>query len=202
MNSAKNFIYNTGTYLDFLKDSYSLLIKSYNSLCSDGYDAGGKNENKIRNDLIKIAEKLPSSLKYEWIPESVDLDKSNRIDIDLITPLSFGVKEKRLKIECKIVGEDEYINRNGISSFVSGKYADKMPLAGMIGLIKKGDIVNKIDNIKLKINTHKTIKTIQNLVFYQMNKKFKYSYLSKHKRINKLPKIDLYHLFFNFNSKK
>ena len=65
----------------------------------------------------------------------------------------------------------------------------------------EGDIIKKIDNVKSKINTHKIIKTIQNFTFYQINKKFKYSYLSKHKRINKIPKIDLYHLFFDFNPK-
>ena len=199
---VKNFIYNTGTHLDYLQNSYRLLIESYDDLCEDGYDSSSNNENKIRNDLVQIAENKPSDLKYRWITELPDLEKNNRIDIELVTPLNLSDKNLGLKIECKIVGEEKYINSNGISSFVEGKYASDMPLAGMIGFVKEGDIVNKINNVKSKINAHKTIKTIQNLVFYQVNKKFKYSYLSKHKRVSKIPKIDLYHLFLDFNSKK
>ncbi|MCK5416319.1 hypothetical protein KAI92_02730 [Candidatus Parcubacteria bacterium] len=201
MNSAKNFIYSGGTHLDYLQSSFKLLIRSYNDLIRDGYNASGNNENRIRDDLVRIAEGKPADLNYRWITELPDLKKNNRIDIELITPLNLVDKNLGIKIECKIVGENEYISRNGISSFVSGKYADKIPLAGMIGFIKEGSIEKKIDNIKSKISIHKTIKTIQNILFYRINNKFKYSYLSKHHRATRKSVINLYHLFFDFNSK-
>ncbi len=197
-NNANNFQFYKGTHLKYLLDAYNLLILSYYDLLSEGYDVNHCNENKIRDDIVKIAEKLPTILKYDWITESRDLDKVNRIDIDLINPLSLGEKEKRLKIECKIVGENSYINRNGINSFAEGKYSSKMFLAGMIGFIKDGKIENKIENIKNKINNHKTIKTTKNLTPYKIDEKFKHSYFSQHRRIKPLFKIDLYHLFFDF----
>ena len=199
-NNANNFQFYEGTHLNYLLDAYNLLILSYYDLLSKGYNVNNCNENKIRDDVVKIAEKLPTILKYEWITESRDLGKVNRIDIDLITSLSLGKKEKRLKIECKIIGENSYVNRNGIDSFTEGKYSSEMFLAGMIGFIKDGNIKRKIKNIKNKINKHKTIKTTKNLTLYKIDKKFKYSYFSQHKRNKSLPKIDLYHLFFDFTT--
>ncbi len=208
--NAKIFTHNRGTHLDYLQDAYRILINSYYELRAKKYSADNCNENKIRDDLVIIAEKEKSKLFFRWTPESLDLDENSRIDIELVTPFSLREDKLGIKIECKIVKNgSEYIDTyennvkgrtNGIMGFIRGKYSSKMPLAGMVGFVKEGNIDNKIDSIKNKIKEHKTIKTIKNLTFYKIEKDFKYSYFSQHKRMDKLPKIYLYHLFFDFNN--
>ncbi len=200
MNSAEYFIFKTGTHFKYLQTAYKLLIEAYNELQSKKYNIANCNENKIRNVLVRVAKKKKSELFFYWITEFPDIERNNRIDIELITPYSLKDDEKTIKIECKIVGENNYINRNGINSFVEGKYSSEMFLAGMIGFIKDGKIENKIENIKNRIKNHKEIKTTKNLTECTIDKKFKYSYFSQHKRTKPLSKIDLYHLFFDFTA--
>jgi hypothetical protein len=127
----------------------------------------------------------------------------------LITPYSLRGKDSDIEIECKIVWEDKYIDTeasfnykkgatNWIMSFITWKYAENMKVSGMIWFIKKWVIEDKIDVIKDRIITHKYINTIENLKSHEVDKKFKYSYLSKHKRDWKLNNISIYHLFFDF----
>jgi hypothetical protein len=197
-NSASTFLHNHDTHFGFLKESYILLIVAYEELRDGNYKTSGKNENNMRDDIVRIAEKKETSLKFEWDTESRDLLNTNRVDITLITEAGLGEGfDKRITIECKIVGENEYINRNGISSFVSNKYAEKMPLAGMIGFVKTGNTTKKVEKIKQLLNQHTTIQTTQNLEFYECTKTFSQSYKSQHQRYaNK--SIDIYHLFFDF----
>lgn len=201
MKSAQEFDYKIGTHLEYLTIACRFLIKSYSELQNKKYNVDNYNENKIKNDLVKIAENKKSTFPFRWITEFPDLEKNNRIDIELDTPYSLQNKNKGIKIECKIVGENEYINKNGINSFIDGKYSSEMFLAGMVGFIKEGNIERKVKNIENRINNHKTIKTTKNLTLYKIDKKFKHSYFSQHKRIKPLSKIDLHHLFFDFTIK-
>lgn len=205
-----NFICKIGTDLQYLNIAYNALIGAYNDLKNVKFDTSKCNENKIRDELVKLAKKKPSPLFFRWSTEFPDLDKNNRIDIELINPLSLIDNEKGIKIECKIIkGGSEYIDTkethereinptNGIMSFISGKYASKMPIAGMIGFIKEGKIDDKIKKVESKIKDHKQIKTIKNLTFYKIDDKFVHSYHSQHERYSGLSEIDIYHLFFNF----
>ncbi len=210
---ASQFLHRGDTHLDFLKEAYILLILAYEDLKAENYDVNSKNENRIRDDLVVIAEKKETNLNFEWDTESRNLKKANRIDISLITPLGLGAGiEKRIGIECKIISASgtEYIDNkashsrknnptNGIMSFVSGKYASQMPLAGMIGFIKNGIISDKIEKIKELLNNHSDITTDQNLESYEFKEGFNASYESKHQRENNDP-IVLYHLFFSFTA--
>jgi hypothetical protein len=198
IHSASQFVHSKDTHLDFLKEAYYLLIFAYEDLKVKGYDVSKKNENKIRDDLVQIAKKEGVSTKLRFITEFPDLKNNSRIDIQLITPLSLNDGEKSdITIECKIIGESKYINNNGICSFSSNKYASEMPLAGMIGFIKEGDISHKIEHLKHLLDNHPDIITDQNLEPYEFESNFKESYKSKHQRKGNKP-IVLYHLFFDF----
>jgi len=206
---ASLFLSSSGSHYHYLKIAYTFLIDAYQEITQNSYDASQNNENTIRNDLIKIAKnKKNISFPFRWITEYSDIENNNRIDIDLATPKSLPDDSYAIKIECKIVGEDKYIDTkqsfegkcptNGIMSFITGKYSPKMPLAGMIGFIKEGKIQDKIIRIKSRLETHKDIKTFQNLSKIILKKGFEYSYHSKHGRVNGLKSITIYHLFFDF----
>ena len=144
--------------------------------------------------------------------ESVDKDNNyktlGRVDINISVPNTLCSEDKIFIFECKRLDgysskNKEYVN-NGLFRFIEGKYSKKMPLAGMIGFVqgfKKNSNMNSlVVGINDILNKHKTIKTTKNLTLYKIDKKFKYSYSSQHKRNKSLPKIDLYHLFFDFTT--
>jgi hypothetical protein len=208
--NAKVFSHNIGTHLDYLTTAYNFLIAAYQELIYNEYNATDDNENTIRDIIVKIAKsKKQPNFPFRWITEFPNLEKNNRIDIDLATPQSLIDDEHAIKIECKIIGEAKYIDSkksfertqsptNGIMSFISGKYSPKMPLAGMIGFIKAGQIEFKINKLQQRLDAHKHIITLQNLSQYIIKNDFEYSYYSQHERMNRLNKIDIYHLFFDF----
>lgn len=206
---AAVFKFNRGTHLEYIRTAYKFLIEAYQQQIEDHYKCDLKNENIIRDDLVNIAkQKKDVSLPFRWITEFPDIEEKNRIDINLITPHCLDDETNDIKIECKIVGEDKYIDTkktfenkkptNGIMSFITGKYAQYMPLAGMIGFIKDGDIQTKIKNIRQRLAIHADIETLQNLSAYPIKENFKYSYHSIHKRNKALKEIDIYHLFFDY----
>lgn len=129
------------------------------------------------------------------------------VDIHISNPMGIiGKEDLFYAFECKRLDgysdkNKEYVN-NGLARFVEGKYSKKMPLAGMIGFVqgfKKGGNMNSlVVDIKNILNNNKTIKTTKNLTPHKIDKKFKHSYFSQHKRKKSLSKIDLYHLFFDF----
>ncbi len=117
-------------------------------------------------------------------------------------------EDKYFAFECKRLNwytrhKKEYID-NWLSRFILGQYSKKMQLSWMIWFIqwfkKWKNIWDNIKDIKDFLKNESTIKnnTIQNLEKIKIEKSFDYSYLSKHKRDNKLENIDIYHLFFDF----
>lgn len=198
-NSVSIFQHYGDIHLEFLKEAYNLLILAYKDLKLQKYNADSKNENTIRNDLVKIAkEKKDSDMQLRFITEFPDLKENSRIDIQLITALSMKEGEgSDITIECKIVGGNQYVNKNGISSFVSNKYASSMPIAGMIGFIKNGDVSEKIKKINELLDMHLNIITDENLQYYKLKTDFSESYQSIHQRKSN-GTIALYHLFFDF----
>lgn len=206
---ASIFEHCSGSNLEYIKIAYVFLIEAYQELSQNSYNASNNNENTIRDDLVKIAKsKKHQFLPFRWVPEFPDIENKNRIDIDLTTPQTLIDESNAIKIECKIVGENKYIDTensfnqktptNGIMSFITGKYSPQMPLAGMIGFIKEGEIQNKITNLKTRLKKHKDIITLKNLSKYLIKKEFQYSYKSIHKRRGELKDISIYHLFFDF----
>ncbi len=76
-----------------------------------------------------------------------------------------------------------------------------MPLAGMIAFVQSGKIekiVKDINKKLIKFSKQNEIELIKHLEYFQVNENFNYTYHSIHERQNQLPKIDIYHLMFNF----
>jgi len=219
MNSANNFVLENKTIelKKYLIEAYRLLINAYNFLISKIKDFSEYDENKLRDKLVKKAKKIKNSLYFFWNTEHPNLEKDNRIDIALVHPYSFWPenRNKIIEIECKIISSSKkshstakYIDTkksfdwwkwtNWIMSFITWKYSEKMYFWGMIWFLKEWQIEEKIKKVKNRLIKSTDIKTIQNLEYFEVEKDFKYSYLSKHKRVKWLGNIDIYHLFFDF----
>jgi len=186
----------------YLNEAYSILIKS----CSDILRSGKKytiyNENILRDDLLRIAELKNKNLQFVWDTESRNLQSNEvRIDISLIYSLNIKSVEERISIECKLISLKkckDYIDRNGIISFVNGKYSSKLPISGMIGFQENDNLNDIIIKLNKLLRSHSNIKTIQDLKYFSITNSFKDSYSSNHKRTKNFPPIEIYHLFFDF----
>lgn len=176
-------------------------------------------ENFLRSILVKkYLRKYKSNFQIDHLNFYSEVEEISAnhgtlgfIDIHISNPMKIiGKEDLFYAFECKrldggLTKNKEYIN-NGLSRFIDGKYSKKMSLAGMIGFVqgfkKSGNVNSLVVDIKDVLNKHKIIKTTKNLTKYTIDKKFKYSYFSQHKRKKPLSKIDLYHLFFDFTCKK
>ena len=172
-------------------------------------------ETSLRNILMKkYLIKYKSNFQIyhlNFCAENAEISKDYKtdgfVDIHISNPMKIiGEEDLFYAFECKRLDgysskNKEYVN-NGLSRFIDGKYSKKMPLAGMIGFVqgfKKNSNMNSlVVDIKDILNKQKTIKTTKNLTLYKIDNEFKHSYFSQHKRKKPLPKIDLYHLFFDF----
>ncbi len=204
MNESTSPFAPTDIYTPLLEEAYRQMIAVYLKMRSEGYEADGKNENQIRDDVVKEAQRLGLMNQpfIMYVTEHRDLEDSTRIDIRLVNALTLSEGgDFGITVECKIVGERHYVNRNGISSFAEGKYAADRPLAGMMGFVKEGAIPPKVNKIKKLLDEHTTIKTVTNLEPFTFDASFDPSYHSEHERANKDP-IHLYHLFFDLVTKK
>lgn len=198
------FQYSKPVQIGILNASCSLLVKEYRNLMSVGFEASDKDENKIRDELVrganrqKLLDPVTSSMQFFMTSERPDLEENSRIDINIFTPTSLTDNgATAITMECKIVGENAYINRNGLNSFISGKYSAGTDIAGMIGFIKEGDITNKVEGIKTRLENHPTISTTRNLERNEILEDFEHSYESEHQR-TELSDITIQHLFFDF----
>lgn len=205
VDPANPFEYSRPVQVGIMSAACTLLIKEYQGLSSNGYDVSDKNENKIRDDLVrganrlKVADPVISSMQFAMLSERPDLEENSRIDINIATPSALMDNfATAITIECKIVGENDYVNGNGLISFITGKYSAGTDIAGMIGFIKEGDIARKVEGIKRRLDQHESIVTTQNLESNSILMGFDQSYKSEHERTNGLSNIDMQHLFLDF----
>lgn len=148
-------------------------------------------ENKLTRDLIQN-EIL--QLDFER-PHFVSPTEKRRTDIVFFIS-GFG----RFTIECKRLFKESSKNEKyideGLKRFIELKYSSKESYAGMIGFIISGDILTTMHNLNVKVKNYHFVLSENNL----LTKKcvdWKYSYQSKHNRLNNT-KIHIYHLFFKF----
>jgi hypothetical protein len=90
--------------------------------------------------------------------------------------------------------------KDGIRRYVGNIYARAMPFAGMIGFVEKGNIIkikNNINDRLFNLNKIKELETIKMLALEELEKDFKFSYVSIHRRVENIP-IKLYHLFLDY----
>lgn len=208
MNSsldASIFTFGDEFHAMYLQEAMNMLSMGFKRLSSEIKYNDDYNENKLRDDLLRFLPSKREGMVLTFDTESRNLDKDNvRIDITIITlevlSQPFDDFEKRITVECKIIGVDQYINRNGIISYVDGKYASQLPVAGMIGFIFKGSPESVKCKINKKLKKHSSIKTIAFLEHHELANKFPNSYKSTHERTNKLAPIDIFHLLLDYSA--
>ena len=82
--NASVFQYSDGFHFTFLSEAFRILIDSYSEmLIKNNYIGISYDENKLRDDLIKIAETKRKKVMFEWDTESRNLIKSNRREFGL-----------------------------------------------------------------------------------------------------------------------
>lgn len=208
MNSsldASTFRFGDGFHAVYLEEAMVMLSTAYKRLANEIRYGNNYNENKLRDDLVKYIPRKREGMVFTFDTESRNLDRDNvRIDITIIT-LEVLCQleddfEKRITIECKIIGVDQYINRNGIISYVEGKYASQLPVAGMIGFVFDQTIDTVKKRINEKLRKHAVIITEEFLNPVRLLNNFPNSYKSKHRRMKKLSSIELYHLLLDYSS--
>lgn len=201
---ASVFSFGGGFHALHLREAMTMLSSAYEILANE-LTYTHYNENKLRDDLVRYVPPKREGVLMSFDTESRNLDLDNvRIDITIVTLQVLCEPdddfEKRITIECKIIGVDQYINRNGIISYVEGKYASHLPVAGMIGFIFGNEPETIKERINFKLKKHKKIYTLQFLQPYLLDNNFSNSYTSKHNRDNSLPPIEIYHLLLNYTA--
>ncbi|NOS83539.1 MAG: hypothetical protein HOP31_00230 [Ignavibacteria bacterium] len=182
--------------LPYLNEAYLILSDSYKDLVSSGTKYNSYNENSLRDALVKAAEKKKKRLQFVWDTESRDIQNKNvRIDISLIYSLDLDYVDERIFIECKIINStntQDYVDRNGIKSFVECKYCEKLPLAGMLAFVTVGSISKFVSDVNDILKSHSTITTniyLSTITGYCQ---------SNHNRTNGASPIDIYHLILDY----
>lgn len=176
-------------------------------LKKETYYEGQYNEDIFRNDFKKYLESNKSQLTQivKFISESATVDSKTkrtkgRIDVSVIYSLSL-TSEYDITLEFKRLSSNkrnhEYIN-GGLMDFVLGKYAEKMPFAGMIGIVEKGNINTIFEDLKKKIQKRSLTKIKGELVAHKIQSDFEHSYKSEHERNKKIGSILIYHLLFDY----
>lgn len=194
--------------LSYLNDAFRILSQAYLLIASDRktnpYQKPEKTktwhiENVITEELVDLAEEITiaESLNFDWINEDKDLKLKNRIDIDIVYQSGLG-KSKRLGIECKHLinnSKNQSYVKEGIQRFETGKYAAKMPIAGMLGYIEKGKTSPIVEDINSKLKASQ----LQSFGFpHKINDTFQ-SIHDRSKQSDCVVKFKLYHLFLDFN---
>lgn len=155
-------------------------------------------EDLITDDLITDEEKLPKAFEYRIVNQQKDATKSTRIDIAIQWSLIYG-HAYDIKIECKLLKKENlnYIIHGGIQKFKDNKYAEKLPLAGLLTYNTSGKIT---ENIKL-LNEKAEEKLSQSDVLsrFKIIQDYQYTYISSHQRLSN-SNIDIYTMVFDFKN--
>lgn len=184
------------------------MIYCYREILSkETYDEENYDEDILRNDLKKYMEINQKKLlrKVCFRSESATVDEKTkktkgRIDISAIYRLGLP-SEHDITFECKRLSKNkknrDYINE-GLMDFVNGKYAEKMPLGGMVGFVEKGNISTICADLRKKIHKKSPTKLKGEFTSTKIQDDFEHSYKSEHKRNNKIGNITIYHLLFDY----
>jgi hypothetical protein len=183
--------------------------KAYLQAIVDSYNSGRVDkttglENPIRDRIVwdlqnhnPITAQLYQLEILDIIPERINMitqNEKSRADICFHwSPIG------KFDVECKRVFQQPSGNKvyltDGLIRFVELKYAKNNDYAGMIGFVVSGNITTIIDQITKE--THIFHKSEDAIKDSEIN--WEYSFSSIHKRIDERS-IQIYHLFFDFNS--
>lgn len=208
--------------LNLIIDSYYEIKKDGKKVRKgpDGYDLDNNMplENSLTNMLIiYLREKRKTAYGLELLifdAEPAEIGEQNEskgfldIKVGNATLKYSGEPDENIyyAFECKRLNDSNYGSyvNDGILRFIEEKYSKNMSFAGMIGYfevnnIEIKDIISKINNnLANKFNRGK-LKEKSQLDKLEIQKRFKYSYISNHERKTR-NHIDLYHLIFDYNN--
>lgn len=209
------------TIEDIFCEALNNICQAYMQLDESFYIRSGneKLETLITRTLIQNVRITKKSFHYNISRENVidDLStidgKEPRIDITILG--NHFYQNNEIHIECKVLKDstiNNYINKNGVKSFLDNKYGNNQNFAGMIGYniskFNTTEIVNKLNHYLLSNHNGTTVKEIELGSFcnnngeIELNLSFKNqheNYMSTHLRSDNT-NIDLIHLFFDYNN--
>jgi len=189
---------------------YSKIDNKYWVVLENGNE---KPEEYIRNIFLDKKYMLNRKFKREFGVNNLEFkaevgEPQKRKIIGFHDIQVMGVAQKLLgeadeeiyfSIECKRLNNagqnsSKYVN-DGIKRYVTSKYSEKMPVAGMIGFIENS-CFNYSTEINKILEKHKTIKTVQ---YLKSENQATNKYISKHKKGN-INNILIYHFLLNFET--
>ncbi len=188
-----------------LQDAFRVLHISYQKLYAEKQNkpysrpANVKKwflEDLITDDLIRDEEKLPKAFEYRIVNQQKDATKNTRIDIAVQWSLSYG-HANDIKIECKLLKRENlnYIIDGGLQKFKANKYAEKLPLAGMLTYNTFGVISENIKLLNEKIEEKISSSDVLNR--FKIIEGYQYTYISSHQRLSN-SNIKIYTMVFDF----
>ncbi|MEA3448582.1 MAG: hypothetical protein U9Q98_09080 [Bacteroidota bacterium] len=205
MNKKDEFIALNIGCLEY-KSKQDLIENLYLKAISDTYNRIDKHigiENDIRDRFISdfyhvspfLKELIQTNILYvnweRWVfKNEKDLGR---------TDLSFAISGFEFIIECKRLKNvsQKYIDE-GLTRFINGDYSSEESYAGMIGFITEGDPGYTYEQMKEKC---KTESYINSSFITEPLIGFKYYFKTTHER-KKMPIVNIYHLFLEFNKIK
>ena len=218
--SAKAFVKpDENIYADAFNSILRLIILAHLLMLQSENGIDGLAEELLRNKLLKYIKQKQGTFglaQYVFDAESAEIDEVTDItkgynDIRITIPTNDAFSEEEQKhytVECKRLDGNSEKNKayieEGIFRFITGKYASKMSLAGMVGFIEKsnkkveGDRITAIiDDINNKLTGQFAKADCEKLTNVSVDQNFRNSYQSKHSRDNHLGNIDITHLFLD-----
>lgn len=132
----------------------------------------------------------------EFVNQQKDATKNTRIDIAVQWSLRYG-HAYDIKIECKLLKRENlnYIIDGGLQKFKANKYAEKLPLAGMLTYNTFGVISENIKLLNEKIE--EKISSSDVLSRFKIIEDYQYTYISNHQRLSN-SNIKIYTMMFDF----
>jgi len=207
----KNFYFNE------FKVVLKLLIHCYKQIVLNERFVSNESENHLRNILVKKYLRNPINKEkfgLEYVGFEIEpgefgdsCEVVGFIDIKVTNAglPYFGKCDENTyyAIECKRLNEGDKIGvyiKEGIMRFVVGKYSKYMSLAGMVGFVENGNIIEIVNRINERLRENTVIKTKKLLKQLIIEQNFNHSYQSGHKRDKNRGEIALYHLMFDYTN--
>jgi len=182
-----------------LQDAFRVLYISYQQLYAQKLNEPYKRpanvekwhlEDLITNDLIKEEFEFKKEHDYSLVPQYQNIKQKSKIDIAIRWRLAFG-KYFNIEIECKLLKKENlnYIINGGIQKFKKNKYAEELPLAGMLSYNTSGVIAKNIELLNKKIE--EKISSSDILSRFNIIDDYQHTYTSCHQRLSN-SNIDIY----------
>lgn len=187
---------------------YREFISSYNNIANNEEKIRDVFFEKLDNDKYRNKHKVLLDFHFEREPQ----EKTGFLDIKVKTLNPYRSTKAYYIIECKRLNGKKGLNaeyiKNGICRFVTNYYSSYFDCNAMFGFIveetdisKNATEINSLLPYKYINQQRKKVcaNATQQLTYSDFANGYQYSYISKHKSINK-HNITLFHLMFDFSN--